>query len=160
MMKRALMTIVAVAALGVAMVTIPGSQKVSGHCQVPCGIYDDEARIKSMLEDTETITKAINELGKLVESHSVQDVNQAVRWINTKEDHAAHIIEVVSLYFLTQKVAGVESGADGYEEYLKKLSDHHAVMRAAMKTKQTVDPKAAEALRAAIMKLSEHYHSH
>jgi nickel superoxide dismutase len=159
-MKRALITTVAVAALGIALVTIPGSQKVSGHCQVPCGIYDDAARIQAMLEDTATITKAIDQLGGLVESHSVQDVNQAVRWINTKEEHASRIIETVALYFLTQKVKEVEAGADGYEAYLKSLADHHAVMRAAMKTKQTVDPKAAAALEAAIKKLGEHYHSH
>ena len=159
-MKRALMTTVAVAFLGIALITIPGSQKVSGHCQVPCGIYDDEGRIKSMLEDTATITKAIDQLGALVDSHSVQDVNQAVRWINTKEEHASNIIETVSLYFLTQKVKEVASGAEGYQAYLKSLSDHHAVMRAAMKTKQTVDPAAAEALKSAIGKMAEHYHTH
>ena len=159
-MKRALITTVAVAALGIALVTIPGSRKVSGHCQVPCGIYDDEGRIKAMLEDTATITKAIDQLGGLVDSHTVQDVNQAVRWINTKEEHASHIIETVSVYFLTQKVKEVPSGDTGYEAYLKSLADHHAVMRAAMKTKQTVDPKAAEALGAAINNLAKHYHSH
>ena len=28
------------------------------HCEVPCGIYTDHARIGQMFEDTQTITKA------------------------------------------------------------------------------------------------------
>jgi nickel superoxide dismutase len=159
-MKRTLLATAGVSALGVALMMIAGSQRVSGHCQVPCGIYDDEARIKAMLEDTTTIGKAVDQLGALVDSHSVQDVNQAVRWINTKEEHASHIIETVGLYFLTQKVKEVPPGSSDYEAYLKSLADHHAVMRAAMKTKQTVDAEAVKALKAAIEKMAAHYHSH
>ena len=33
-------------------------QTANAHCQVPCGIYDDSARVQSMLEDAATITKA------------------------------------------------------------------------------------------------------
>lgn len=33
--------------------------------QVPCGIYNDEARISKMLEDTTTIMKAANEIKRL-----------------------------------------------------------------------------------------------
>lgn len=33
-----------------------------------------------------------------------QQLNQSTRWITTKEEHAANIINTVSTYFLTQKV--------------------------------------------------------
>ena len=93
-----------------------------------------------------TITKAIGQINELAHAHGPTAVNQSVRWINTKEEHASHIIKVVSEYFLTQKVKSVAPGADGHEAYLKKLADHHAVMVTAMKTKQSPTPDTAAAL--------------
>ena len=119
---------------------------VSAHCQVPCGIYDDPARLQGLLEDTTTIDKAIKNIGDLSGKHDAESLNQLTRWINTKEDHASNIIKVVSEYFLTQKVIPVAAGSDGYDSYLKKLADHHAVMVAAMKTKQKPSTANAEAL--------------
>lgn len=130
---------------------------VQAHCQVPCGIYDDAARIARLREDATTIGKAIENIRKLAGSHDATAYNQASRWVATKEDHASHIITVVSEYFLTQKVKPVASGQDGYSEYVKALADHHAVMVAAMKTKQAVDPGTVAALNEAIGALAKHY---
>lgn len=127
------------------------------HCQVPCGIYDDAARIAHLREDASTIAKAIKYINEVPAQHDAKALNQAIRWINTKETHASDIIEVVSVYFLTQKVKPVASGAEGYQVYLEKLADHHAVMTAAMKTKQNADPKLVDALNTAIEKLAKHY---
>lgn len=129
----------------------------SAHCQVPCGIYDDAARIVRMHEDVTTIEKAIGKIGELAGQSDAQSANQLGRWITTKETHASHIITVVSEYFLTQKVKPVAPGADGYDAYLTKLADHHAVMTAAMKAKQNADAKYTAALSAAIEKLAVHY---
>lgn len=136
------------------------TQRAEAHCQVPCGIYDDAARIKQLQEDATTIDKAVAQIQELSAKHDVLSMNQAVRWINTKETHATHIIDVVSEYFLTQKVKPVASGAEGYEMYLKSLADHHAVMVAAMKTKQTVDAAAVKTLNDAIDALAHHYDMH
>ncbi len=127
------------------------------HCEVPCGIYDDAARVKHMKEDAATIAKAMTNINQLAGQHAAQAFNQASRWVSTKETHATNIIETVSQYFLTQKVKVVARGADGYDGYLAKLADHHAVMVAAMKTKQSVDPSAATALNKAIDRLGSHY---
>ncbi len=141
-------------------------QEAEAHCQVPCGIYDDTARIKSLREDAATIAKAITQIKALSGKNEPLALNQATRWIITKEAHASNMIKVVSEYFLTQKVKPVAAGQDGYEAYLKKLADHHAVMRAAMKTKQTVDPADVAQLGRAIDALAAHYrvaaaeHSH
>ncbi len=132
-------------------------QRVQAHCQVPCGIYDDAARITRMREDASTIEKAVKLIDELAGQHDAQAFNQAARWVSTKEVHASHIIEVVSQYFLTQKVKPVAPDADGYQAYLKKLGDHHAVMVAAMKTKQSVDKTKVAALRSAIDNLADHY---
>ena len=127
------------------------------HCQVPCGIYDDGARISRLREDAATIAKAIDNINKLVERHDANAFNQATRWVTTKEEHASNVITIVAEYFLTQKVKIKTGGDDGYEEYLKTLADHHAVMVAAMKTKQSSDPATVAALNAAIDALAHHY---
>lgn len=127
------------------------------HCQVPCGIYDDAARIKHMREDAATIAKAIAGINDLAGRKDADSFNQAVRWVATKEDHASDIIQTVSEYFLAQKVKPVASGSDGHEEYLEKLADHHMVIVAAMKTKQSADPATVAALNETIEKLATHY---
>ena len=132
-------------------------QQARAHCQVPCGIYDDAARIKRLHEDATTIAKAIKQINELAGKHEAQAFNQASRWVVTKEDHASHVIQVVSEYFLTQKVKAVAPGEEGYDAYLKKLADHHAVMVAAMKAKQNVDAGAANRLHQTIDALAKHY---
>lgn len=149
---RKLFTLVAACALVVA-----AAGTALAHCQVPCGIYDDPARIAQMREDAATITKAITNINTLVMKQDAESFNQATRWVNTKEAHASNIIEIVSTYFLTQKLKPVAPGAEGYDEYVAALVDHHAVMRAAMKTKQGSSPESASALDAAIEKLATHW---
>ncbi len=131
--------------------------RAEAHCQVPCGIYDDAARITRLKEDTATIAKAIDHIVKLSGQHDATAFNQAARWVATKEQHASHIITVVAEYFLTQKVKPVAPGAEGYEAYLTKLADHHGVMSAAMKTKQSADPATVTKLEGALERLARHY---
>ncbi len=150
-------SLVALTALATVFLVSVSPSQSAAHCQVPCGIYDDAARIKNLREDATTIAKAIHSVNELTSKHDANAINQAVRWVTTKEDHASHVIKVVSEYFLTQKVKPVASGKEGYDAYLAKLADHHAVMVAAMKTKQSADPATVSALEKAIDKLATHY---
>lgn len=159
-MKRYLLTgsTVAMIALAIAATLwLTPAPRAEAHCQVPCGIYDDPGRITQLLEDATTIEKAITEINKLAGTHDATGMNQAVRWVTTKEDHATHIIDVVSEYFLTQKVKPATPGTEDYEKYLKKLADHHAVMVAAMKCKQDAAPPTVDTLRRAIHELGNYY---
>lgn len=125
-----------------------------GHCQVPCGIYDDASRVQQMLEDVSTISKAIDEIHVLNDKNDVQSNQQLIRWVNNKEIHADKIIDTISNYFLTQRVK------PSAEDYLQRLSDHHSVILLSMKAKQKADEKIAEALKEAVEALSKYYHSH
>lgn len=110
-----------------------------GHCQVPCGIYDDAVRIVQMKEDVETIRKSmikINELSK--NNESAQDMNQMVRWVNTKEDHAQKIQSIISDYFLTQRIKFKKENEDGRELYVQQTIILQQLLVAVMKCKQTV----------------------
>lgn len=150
-------SIFGLAVVSAAVLLLVQASDVNAHCQVPCGIYDDTARIARLHEDATTIAKAMTQMSGLAGGHDAQSLNQAARWVATKENHASHVIEVVSEYFLTQKVKLVAPGADGYDAYLKKLADHHAVMVAAMKTKQNADPAFADKLHKAIDAMARHY---
>lgn len=115
------------------------------HCQVPCGIYGDQRRFESMLEDEHTIAKAQAQINEATGAKaSAQSVNQTVRWVMTKEDHATKIQNTIASYFMAQRIK------PGTEGYAKKLAAAHAVMVAAMKCKQSADPETAKALEKSI----------
>ena len=156
-MKNYVLPSVAIASLGAVAFLFTPQRDLQAHCQVPCGIYNDHGRIDAMLEDVTTITKAIAQINELSQQHNAISFNQATRWVSTKEEHASHIITTVAEYFLTQKVKAVPASDTGYQAYLQSLALHHHVMRAAMKTKQTVDPKSAAALREAVEELGKLY---
>lgn len=128
--------------------------QAGAHCQIPCGIYDDHARVQSMLEDTATVEKSIRLINELAGKSDAQSSNQRVRWIMNKEHHAQRIIETISDYFLTQRVKPEQTD---YEERLKK---HHAVIIAAMKAKQNADMGFADQLKKAVEALAPYYHDH
>ncbi len=156
-MKKLLLPCVVIVFLGAVAFLVMPQRTIQAHCQVPCGIYNDHGRIDAMLEDVTTITKAIIQINELSQQHNALSFNQAARWVSTKEQHASHIITTVAEYFLTQKVKAVPANDAGYQKYLQSLALHHRVMRAAMKTKQTVDPESAAALRVAVEELGKLY---
>jgi len=131
--------------------------RASAHCEVPCGIYGDHARITQMLEDTTTIAKATDQILVLNRKNDAVSVNQATRWVMNKEEHATRIQHTIAQYFLSQRVKPKAPGTEEYADYVTRLTEHHAVMVAAMKTKQTVDPGAVDALRRAVERIGRYY---
>lgn len=127
------------------------SQQLQAHCQVPCGIYDDHARLQSMLEDAKTVKKASEMLSELADKKDPQSTQQMVRWVSNKEQHAQNIISTISDYFLTQRVKPSQ------EDYAERLAKHHAVMIAAMKAKQNPDSSYADTLTQSIATLEKYY---
>lgn len=127
------------------------SQNAEAHCQVPCGIFGDQAEFEKLLEAHTTIAKANVEMAKLLGDDSPLAFNQAARWIMTKEDHCKKVIASVSEYFMAQRI---KPDADNYE---KALIAAHNVMRAAMKAKQDPSAEVAEALQKSIFDLYRAY---
>lgn len=157
-MKKAMpfaMAVLYLASLATVLLWTHEPEPAQAHCQVPCGIYDDPARIKQLREDATTIDKAIHNIAELSGKHDATGMNQLVRWVTTKEDHASHIITTMSEYFLAQRVKAAD-GAD-LEKYHQSLADHHAVIVAAMKCKQVPEKASVDALNAAINKLATYY---
>ena len=94
------------------------STKIYGHCQVPCGIYDDAVRIVQIEEDITTIRKAMNMINDLAGKSDAQSLNQISRWVTTKESHAQNAQETILNYFLAQgEIAGNDRYETGYAEF-------------------------------------------
>ena len=109
------------------------------HCEVPCGIYNDEMRFTMITEHIKTIEKAMQQVTQL-SKESPQNMNQIVRWITNKEKHAEEIQHIISQYFLTQRIKSVDSGNEqAAEKYIEKLTLCHQILVYTMKTKQTTD---------------------
>lgn len=108
-----------------------------GHCQVPCGIFDDPAMVASLREMSATIRKAMTQINELAGGLSDPvKLNQSMRWVMTKEEHCGKIIALVGEYCLCQRVKAAEMSP---EDYVDALKIHHLVMQNAMKCKQNVD---------------------
>jgi len=108
------------------------------HCQVPCGIYNDAARIVQIQEDFSTIQKAMTQIKELSLKQDATSMNQLTRWIITKEDHASKIQKVISEYFLTQRIKVKTEGSE-FDTYVKQTTTLHQILVSAMKCKQTID---------------------
>jgi nickel superoxide dismutase len=124
--------------LTLAAVLFPGA--LYAHCEVPCGIYGDEARVATISEHIQTIEKAMAQISEL-ETKTPVNNNQLVRWVMTKEAHAEKIQHIVSQYFMTQRVK------PGEEKTAAMLEVLHKMLVVAMTCKQSTDLQQATELR-------------
>ena len=120
----------------------------SAHCQIPCGIYDDELRVQLIEEHIGTVEKSMNQIIAL-SAEDEEDYNQIVRWVNNKEAHATEIQDIVTAYFMAQRIKPAVDHDDekAMNEYIHKLAILHAIQIHAMKAKQGTDLKEIENLR-------------
>lgn len=126
---------------------------ISAHCQVPCGIFDNDNVIGKMHTDFETIEKAsaqIIELSKDFEKNH----HQITRWIMQKEAHAQAIQETVANYFLAQRIKADEGDK---EDYIVKLTLCHQTIVAAMKCKQSTDEANVKTLHDLLHGFEKHF---
>ena len=58
--------------------------------------------------------------------------------MNTKENHANRIMEIVTDYFMTQRIKPIESSDPAYADDQHKITTLHQMLVTAMKCNQTV----------------------
>ena len=127
-------------ALFVLSVVLFSASYATAHCEIPCGIYDDEMRFNLMAEHITTIEKSIKQIIKL-ETGKPINYNQLIRWVMNKEHHANELQEIVTQYFMTQRI---KFDTENYTEKLVKL---HKMLVYAMRCKQTTDLSHITTLR-------------
>lgn len=126
----------------------------AAHCEIPCGIYDDEARMGLLAEHITTMEKSMKTIMDLQNTQPL-NYNQLVRWIVNKENHADAFQEIVSQYFMTQRI---KTDMKNYNKILPVL---HRMLVYAMKCKQTTDLSHIETLRTLLKELQAlYFHQH
>lgn len=136
------------------LVTVAGllltvSQAVA-HCEIPCGIYDDEMRIEMILENIVTIEKSMKQIIDH-EKEKPRNSNQLVRWVTNKEKHADELQEIVSQYFMTQRLK------PGVKNYQAMLTSLHEMLIYSMKSKQTTDLDHVKKLKELVVVFEKMY---
>jgi nickel superoxide dismutase len=134
--------------------TVPAA----AHCQIPCGIFDDELRVQLMEEDITTIEKSMSEINTLGAATPV-NYNQLVRWVVNKEEHAQKLQDIVTAYFMAQRIKAPTDHGDekAMNEYLHKLALLHAIQVHAMKAKQSTDLGEIATLRDLVTQFRKAY---
>ena len=129
--------------------------QAQAHCQIPCGIYDDARQFKELKEHVTTIEKSMREINEL-SALDKPDIHKITRWTINKEEHAQKIQDIISSYFLTQRVKlpKEDTNQQNYVDHVTKL---HAILVAAMKTKQKLDLSTIDVLNKAITDYENHY---
>lgn len=121
-MKKRITTV----AIAIACLAVTGGSALA-HCQVPCGIYDDAVRVTLLKEHVATIEKSMKQI------QAATDTNQSVRWVLNKDKHADELAEIVTYYFMAQRI---KAGSDNYAKNLELL---HGMLVQSMKAKQTTN---------------------
>ena len=139
---------------------------VYSHCQIPCGIYDDNMRFKMMGEHITTIEKSMKSINQ-ISGEKKPGMNQIVRWVQNKETHADKLSHIITYYFMAQRIKPVEkTDTEGYERYLAKLTLLHRMLVISMKSKQTTDLSTTKKLKELLADFKkayldqEHIHKH
>ena len=138
--------------------TLAAAISAGAHCQIPCGIYDDELRVQLIEEHITTVEKSMNQIIALGSAEST-DYNQLVRWVGNKETHAQEIQDIVTAYFMAQRIKPPKNQDDEDEvnQYLHKLALLHHIQVHAMKAKQSTDLEQIETLRELVAKFRKAY---
>ena len=129
------------------------------HCEIPCGIYGDMTRVELLKEHIATVEKSMQQIQELSGQSDALSLNQAVRWIANKDEHADKIQHLVTQYFLTQRVKAKPDGDPARDQYLVQVTTLHQMLVSAMKCKQTVDLAHVESLRSLAHQFEHAYFS-
>ena len=138
--------------MAIAMVAL-GTIRVGAHCEIPCGIYDDQLRADLIAEHSTTIEKSMKKIVELSKQNPV-NYNQLVRWISNKEKHADEIQHLVTQYFMTQRLK------PDAKKYSEKLAVLHKMLIYAMKCKQSTDVAHVSTLRSLTKEFEILYFGH
>lgn len=136
-------------------------QKSYAHCEIPCGIYEDSVRTALIAEHITTIEKSMKMIQELSASEE-PNYNQLVRWVMNKEEHAKKIQDIVSQYFMHQRIKLTDPENEAqHQKYVQLMTYLHELQVYAMKAKQTVDMDYIAKLRESLENFENTYfHTH
>lgn len=98
-----------------------GRLDLSAHCQLPCGIYHDDMIYDLIDQYAETMYKGITVMNQS-KLDSVHDFNELTRWVIEKEKESNETAQLITFYFLQQKIK------PGEPETTKRLEAAHKLL--------------------------------
>lgn len=107
-------------------------QDVSSHCQMPCGIYHDDMVYDQIDQYVETMFKGISVLNEN-KFDTVKAKNEFVRWVMLKEDASEEVANILTTFFLQQKIKPGEPDTDA------RLRSAHKLLFLTVQIKQNSD---------------------
>lgn len=110
---------------------------LTAHCQMPCGIYHDEMVFNQIDQYIETMYKGITELKNSKFSNPLER-NNFMRWVILKETASNEMANLITEYFLQQKIK------PGEPDTAKRLVSAHKMLFELTAIKQNVDLKMIE----------------
>ncbi len=156
-MKRKLTAVRLFALAAIAAMLLTFTPPALGHCQIPCGVYDDTARLKTLAEHIVTIEKSMRLITE-PSARPAENANQIVRWVMNKEAHADEFAEIVTRYFLQQRIKPADpADKKASADYIVKLVLCHKMLIASMKAKQTTDLAQAAELKSLLAEFEKAY---
>lgn len=109
--------------------------QLQAHCQMPCGIYHDDMVFDQVDQYIETIVKGISIMLNS-KFNTVQERNEFIRWVELKESSSNETANLLTTYFLQQKIKPGEEDTD------KRVQSVHKLLFLLVKIKQTADYSA------------------
>ena len=118
--------------------------------------------LKNRASDNEDILMENGRLQNKIEQltsdeSSAQNMNQLVRWINTKEEHATFIQSIIADYFLAQRIKHKKNNEPGRQQYVDQTLLLQQIIVAAMKSKQSIDKSGPESVSILLNQFVELY---
>lgn len=118
-------------AIGFSVLTFLTSNLIA-HCQMPCGIYHDNMVYDQIDQFVETVYKGITVLNESKFS-TVREKNEFVRWVGEKEKSCNEAANLLTVFFLQQKIK------PGEEDTVKRLVSAHKLLFLLVAIKQNTD---------------------
>jgi len=137
------------------------SNSVLAHCEIPCGIHDDQLRFQMIEESIQTIDLSSKVIRKLSQNKKL-NLSQIIRWTLTKEEQAGKIRSIMTDYFLVQRMKVIPEFSTAaylprpaekkkkhmrYMNYLKELKLVHRIVIQTMRVKQSHSKSRVVSLR-------------
>lgn len=105
---------------------------LTAHCQMPCGIYHDDMVYDQIDQFVETVYKGISVMNES-KFATVKDRNEFARWVGEKESSCCETANLITVYFLQQKIK------PGEDDTIKRLTSAHKLLFLLVAIKQNPD---------------------
>ncbi len=116
---------------------LSGPINLQAHCQMPCGIYHDDMVYDFIDQYVETMIKAVTVMNQN-KFETVRDKNEFVRWVIEKEKESTEISNLITSFFMQQKIK------PGETDTAKRIEAAHKLLCLIVSIKQNADIKIIE----------------